>query len=76
MITGKDISPKRKIYYLGAVAIEILNDYPEKEIDFFDVFQKMKDKEKISINLFILTLDWLFLSGVITINNKYIRKCF
>jgi hypothetical protein len=77
MITSKDINPERDYYYLGAKVIEILTFSDEKRVDFFFVFEKLKVSEDISLNLFTLTLDWLFIIGVIKESNKgYIEKCF
>jgi hypothetical protein len=76
MIVGKDIHPERKIYYLGARLIELLKDFPGKEINFFDIYQKLNESEKVSIKLFTLTLDWLFLLKAIDSRNGNIEKCF
>ena len=77
MIISKDINPERDFYYLGAKVIEIISSTEELKVDFFDVFEKLKDSEKVSINLFTLTLDWLFLVGAINKSNKgSIVKCF
>lgn len=76
MITGKDINPRKKIYYLGGVIIEILKKHTEQNMAFFDIFHIVNEKEKISVNLFTLTLDWLFLLGVIDHNKGEIKKCF
>lgn len=77
MIVSRDINPERDFYYLGGKIIEILSNTETKEIDFFDVFEKMNISTKISINLFTLTLDWLFLIGVINKSNSgKLIKCF
>lgn len=76
MILGKDIHPQRKIYYLGAVVIEILKSTDNKGSDFFSLYQQVRNKEKISMNLFALTLDWLFVLGLIENKEGAIRKCF
>jgi len=77
MIVSKDINPERDFYYLGAKTIEILSSSKDKRLDFFNVFEILKNTEDISINLFILTLDWLFILGVIDNSQKgYIIKCF
>lgn len=77
MIVSKDVNPERDFYYLGARVIEILSNIDSKTVDFFDVFQQLNNSEKISINLYSLTLDWLYLLGVIE-NSKdgNIKKCF
>ncbi len=76
MIITKDINPKRDLYYIGAMIIKILSD-SDKNHDFLSVFQSLKQSENISMNLFVLTLDWLFIIGVISkIKEGYIIKCF
>jgi len=77
MIISKDINPERDFYYLGAKVIEILSASENKNFLLIDVFETVKRTEDISINLFTLTLDWLFISGVISeIKNGKIIKCF
>lgn len=77
MIISKDINPERDFYYLGAKTIEILSSTEDDKMDFFSVFDALKSSEDISLNLFILTLDWLFIIGAIDKSRKgYIVKCF
>ena len=77
MIVSKDINPERDVYYLGAKVIEVISITESKKVNFFDVFEQLNASEKISINLFTLTLDWLYLIGVINKSEKgNIVKCF
>ncbi|MDR0574808.1 MAG: hypothetical protein LBG96_12410 [Tannerella sp.] len=76
MILGKDIHPQRKIYYLGSIVIEILKSTDSKGDDFFSLYEQVSKKEKISMNLFALTLDWLFVLGLIENKKGLIQKCF
>ena len=77
MIISKDINPERDFYYLGGKTIEVLSSSDDKKMDFFTVFEALKTSEDISLNLFTLTLDWLFIIGAIDKSNKgYIVKCF
>lgn len=71
-----DFKPEQKIYYLGAKLIKILTEIPQLKIDILTVFQLLNNEEKISMNLFTLTLDWLFILGVIKNNNGKLEKCF
>ena len=75
MIIIQDNNPQRDLYFLGAKVIEILND-PKQTFDFFDVFQSLKEKEDVSMNLFVLTIDWLYLLGVVKSKNGKFEKCF
>jgi hypothetical protein len=73
---SKDTHPEKDVYYLGALVVGILEESSDKKEMFFDIFQILKSKENISINLFLFTLDWLFISGFIKNDNHYIKKCF
>ncbi len=76
MIIGKDTHPERKIYYLGALVLDELKKSAEKELDFFNIYQKLNERGKISMKLFTLTLDWLYLLGAINSRKGCIVKCF
>lgn len=77
MIVNKNINPERDLYYLGGKVIEVLNSFTKNEIDYFDLFFSINKSNKISLNLYSLVLDWLFILGVIKKGNKgLIIKCF
>lgn len=77
MIVNKNINPERDLYYLGGKVIEVLNSFTKNEIDYFDLFITVNKSNKISLNLYSLVLDWLFILGVIKKGNKgLIIKCF
>ncbi|MBT6837251.1 MAG: hypothetical protein HN704_14790 [Bacteroidetes bacterium] len=77
MILSNDIKPDRDLYFLGSKVIEVLNDSDEKKVDYFDLFQKVNLELEISLNLYTLVLDWLFIIGVIkNAENRLIEKCF
>jgi hypothetical protein len=76
MILGKDIHPQKNIYYLGAIVIEILKSINNEEGDFFFIYQQVNRKENISVSLFVLTLDWLFILGLVENKKGLIKKCF
>lgn len=77
MIVNKNINPERDLYYLGGIVIDVLNSFNKNEIDYFDLFLSVNKSNKISLNLYTLALDWLFILGVIKKGNKgLIIKCF
>lgn len=76
MIISKDVNPEREIYYLGALVIDVLSKFPENKVDFFDTFQRLNEQEKVSMNLFALTLDWLFMLGAVNSGDGFVEKCF
>jgi hypothetical protein len=77
MIVSHDIKPERDLYFLGGKVIEIILSYEENEIDFFDLFERVNKKLEITISLFTLVLDWLFILGLIkNSKNGLLRICF
>lgn len=77
MIVNKNTNPERDLYYLGGKVIEVLNLFKKNEIDYFDLFLSVNKSNKVSLNLYSLVLDWLFILGVIKKGNKgLIIKCF
>ena len=77
MIISRDIHPERDFYFIGAYIIEAIDGLEDKNHDFFEVFIAVKDKIDISINLFMMSLNWLFLMGVVEeSSSKDFKKCF
>lgn len=77
MIIDKDTHPERDCYYLGAVLIDLLSESDTEEVDYLDLYDAFNQQQSISINLYALTLDWLFLLGVISQGEQgRIKKCF
>lgn len=75
MILGKDVHPSRKIYYSGALLLKGFKDLNVKEITFDDLFNKMKRDYSMSIEIFMLSLDWLFLLNAIDSRDGKVFKC-
>jgi hypothetical protein len=76
MLLVPHIHPTKDIYYLGAKLIKILGNLKNgKKVDFFEAFNKMK-AYNITINLFILTIDWLFVLGIVNnVADGFIEIC-
>lgn len=77
MIVDKNINPERDLYYLGGILIEALVNNNIKEVDYMDLYSLVRVKKDITINLYSLTLDWLYILGLITKGEKgKIKICF
>jgi hypothetical protein len=77
MIINSNTNPKNQIYYLGALVIDIVRKQSDNVIDFLLVFEELNAVNKTSVNLYVITLDWLFIIGVLKTNHKGdIIKCF
>jgi hypothetical protein len=77
MIVNKNTSPERDLYFLGGKVIELMCDEATESFDFFELHKKLNENQNISISLFSLVLDWLFILGVVKNGiNGTIKKCF
>jgi len=77
MIIDKNINPERDLYYLGGILIDVLQNNEYKEVDYMDLYASINNKKEITINLYSLTLDWLFILGLVTKGqNGKIKICF
>ncbi|MCP1253295.1 hypothetical protein NK212_15670 [Elizabethkingia sp. S0634] len=77
MIVNKNINPERDLYYLGGKVIEILGSSNKTNFDYFELYASLNKNHNISINLFSLILDWLFILGVIKKDKKgQLGRCF
>jgi hypothetical protein len=79
MLLPKNTNPAFSVYYYGAIVLRALlsNHSHNSTVDFLELFQAANKLEKISIQSFTLTLDWLFLIGTIESDEDgVIRVCF
>jgi len=76
MIITKDSNPEKDIYFLGASLIGILDSIEAEKVDFFEAYQKMNNQKPITMSLFSLVVDWLFLIGSVKSEKNHIVKCF
>ncbi|MCR1023579.1 hypothetical protein NQT66_02090 [Cellulophaga baltica] len=77
MIVDKNTNPERDLYYLGGILIDVIENKNSGEIDYIDLYNLFNQKQEITINLYSLTLDWLFILGLVTKGeNGKIKKCF
>ena len=77
MIVDQNTHPERDLYYLGSVMIKTLSNSKESTFDYLNLYSLFSQEREISIKLFSLTLDWLFLLGLIRKDKQGgIIKCF
>lgn len=75
MLLPKDVSPINSLYFNGGNIIKILKKH--KELGFIELFLETKASSKISMGIFALSLDWLYLAAVVRYNeNEKIELCF
>ena len=77
MIIDKNTNPERDLYYLGGILIDVISSSKSEAFDYLKLYDLFKRRQSITINLYALTLDWLFLLGlIIKEENGTIKKCF
>jgi hypothetical protein len=75
MIVNKDINPNRQVYYIASLILREINNSTSNEIDFFEIYFKLKTENGLSMNLFTFSLDWLYLLGALEEKEGKILKC-
>lgn len=74
MLLPKDIHPINSLYFNGAYIIKVLK--LKKSLSFMDLLMETRVFHEMSIALFALSLDWLFLASIVQYNkNDEIELC-
>jgi len=77
MIINKNTNPDRDLYNLGANVIDIISASKGNDFGLMETFQELNKKEKVSLQLYLLALDWLFILGTIKRTNAgTLERCF
>ena len=67
-------NPKKSLYYIGAL---ILEEFKYQDTyDFLELYSIIKQKNPISIQIYILALDWLFLISAVDMDRqRRLQRC-
>lgn len=68
MLLPDSIHPEQSIYYNGAFVLKSLQDHPNS--DLLDLFQNVRTLREMSMPIFVLCLDWLYLIGVAKMDDQ------
>ncbi len=68
MLLPDNVHPKNSLFFNGAVILRVLRTIGEA--DLADLFAECRKDSNISMPLFVLSLDWLFLANRVTRNNQ------
>lgn len=68
MLLPENIKPEVSIYYNGAMVLKALQENNLKSV--IDVYQIVKEKYEMTFPIFILSLDWLYLTDVAFMDEK------
>ena len=70
MILPDNIHPENTLYYNGAQILKVLSEYEHPTCNVFELYNSCAKTLNIDIQLYSLSLDWLFLLNLITFNSK------
>ena len=66
MLLPDNIHPELSIYYNGSLVLAELKK--ESKLQIMDLYERVKELNGMSFNIFILSLDWLYLIDVAQID--------
>jgi hypothetical protein len=73
MLIPDNIHPEQTIYYNASFVLKILQEF--FTLDFIELYVKTKSEKHMSMPVFILCLDWLFMLGLIKLNDNKVEIC-
>ena len=74
MLLSINENPKNGLYYNGYLILSLTQK--NKKYDYFELYKQLKDKYDMSMYIYTLTLDWLFLvSAMQTTDDGRLIRC-
>jgi hypothetical protein len=67
MLVPDNIHPEQTIYYNGAFVLRTIQKHPA--MDMLDLYMQTITERQMSMPVFVLCLDWLFLLNVAKLND-------
>lgn len=67
MLVPDNIHPERTIYFNGAFVLKMIQKH--QSMNLLDLYIQVKTEREMSMPIFILCLDWLFLLNLVKLNN-------
>lgn len=74
MLLPDNIHPELSIYYNGSIILAELEKQTEQK--FFELYHNVKKSNNMTLSVFVLSLDWLYLIQLTQISEKgVVKKC-
>lgn len=67
MLVPDNIHPEQTIYFNGAFVLKIIQE--RRVMDILDLYVQTTSERDMTMPVFVLCLDWLFLLGLITLDD-------
>jgi hypothetical protein len=68
MLVPDNIHPDQTIYFNGAFVLKAIQEH--RVMDLLDLYIQTTVERKMSMPVFVLCLDWLFLLNLVTLNDQ------
>jgi len=68
MLLPDNIHPEQSIYYNGAFVLQALRE--QRVMDLLDLYMNTQMHREMTMPVFVLCLDWLFLLNLVSLNEK------
>lgn len=68
MLLPDTIHPEQSIYYNGAFVLQALRE--RRVMDLLDLYLDTQKYRQMTMPVFVLCLDWLYLLNLVSLNNQ------
>ena len=68
MLLPDNIHPEQSIYYNGAFVLQALRQ--QRVIDLLDLYMDTQKYRQMTMPVFVLCLDWLYLLNLVSLNEQ------
>lgn len=68
MLLPDTIHPEQSIYYNGAFVLQALRE--RRVMDLLDLYLDTQNYRQMTMPVFVLCLDWLYLLNLVSLNNQ------
>ena len=68
MLLPDTIHPEQSIYYNGAFVLKALRE--RRVMDLLDLYLDTQKQRQMTMPVFVLCLDWLYLLNLVSLNNQ------
>jgi len=68
MLLPDNIHPEDSVYYNGSFVLQAIQQNPS--LDLLDLYQHAKQFKKMSMPIFMLCIDWLFLIDLLRLDDQ------
>jgi hypothetical protein len=68
MLLPDTIHPEQSIYYNGAFVLQALRE--QRVMDLLDLYLDTQKYRQMTMPVFVLCLDWLYLLNLVSLNNQ------